>query len=300
MGKYSCEKCAKSFSQKSHYDKHLTRKNPCEIQTDKIKALIDKAVEEKLIELNKKLISNNTENNITINITEQMDISTMSKLELLEKCKELGITKCSSKNKSQLIELIHSKQLTPDISNIWVEPPVKNNEIIIPISELPVSDCKIINYIDLCCGIGGFRVALESFQKKNTNIKFNCVLSDTHDLSYQQYDGQYNRGVNFYGLPIEGVTPTTMVRDIVDVDKPALVNIPQMRIDDLNLSSCDLIHLDVEGSEDRVLKGAINTLQKFKPVIILESLNAEGYELIYSLGYGKIFATIGDTVFVAT
>ena len=67
MGKYSCEKCAKTFYQKSHYDKHLTRKNPCEIQTDKIKALIDKAVEENLIELNKKLISNNTENNITPN-----------------------------------------------------------------------------------------------------------------------------------------------------------------------------------------------------------------------------------------
>jgi hypothetical protein len=80
MSKYSCEKCAKTFSQKSHYDKHLTRKNPCEIQTDKIKALIDKAVEEKLIELNKKLILNNTilnntENNITVNMTEQMDIS---------------------------------------------------------------------------------------------------------------------------------------------------------------------------------------------------------------------------------
>jgi Na+-transporting NADH:ubiquinone oxidoreductase subunit NqrC len=106
MGKYSCEKCAKTFSQKSHYDKHLTRKNLCEIQTDKIKALIDKAVEEKMIELNKKLISNNNKSNITINITEQMDTSKMNKLELLEKCKELGITKCSSKNKSQLIELI--------------------------------------------------------------------------------------------------------------------------------------------------------------------------------------------------
>ena len=189
MGKYSCEKCAKTFSQKSHYDKHLTRKNPCEIQTDKIKALIDNAVEEKLIELIKKLISNN----ITINITEQMDISTMSKLELLEKCKELGITKCSSKNKSQLIELIHSKQLTPDISNICVEPPVKNNEIIILISELSVADCKIINYIDLCCGIGGFRVALESFQKKNTNIKFNCVLSaDIKDDAIKTYNLNFN------------------------------------------------------------------------------------------------------------
>ena len=108
MGKYSCEKCGKSFSQKSHFDKHISRKNTCEIQIDMIKALIDKAVEEKLIELNKKLISNNTENNITINITEQMDISKMSKLELLEKCKELGITKFSSKNKGELICLINA------------------------------------------------------------------------------------------------------------------------------------------------------------------------------------------------
>jgi len=78
------------FSQKSHYDKHLSRKNPCEIQIDKIKALIDKAVDIKLNELNK--------NNIIFNLTEQMNtvkmnIIKMSKLELLEKCKELGITK---------------------------------------------------------------------------------------------------------------------------------------------------------------------------------------------------------------
>ena len=83
MGKYSCEKCAKSFSQKSHYDKHISRKNPCEIQTDKIKALIDKAVDEKLNELNIKLKLNNTESNITINITKQMDILKMSKIDLL-------------------------------------------------------------------------------------------------------------------------------------------------------------------------------------------------------------------------
>jgi len=112
MGKYSCEKCAKTFHQKSHYDKHISRKNLCEIQPDKINALIDKAVDEKFIELNKKLICNNTESNITINITKQMDISKMNKIELLDKCKELGITKCSSKNKSQLIELINSKNKT--------------------------------------------------------------------------------------------------------------------------------------------------------------------------------------------
>ena len=37
-----------------------------------------------------------------------MDTSKMSKNELLGMCKELGITKCSSKNKSQLIQLIQT------------------------------------------------------------------------------------------------------------------------------------------------------------------------------------------------
>ena len=156
MGKYSCEKCAKTFSQKSHYDKHLTRKNPCEIQTDKIKALIEKAVEEKLIELNKKLISNNTENNITINITEQMDISKMSKLELLEKCKELGIKKCSSKNKGELIDLINSKTHTKKNVETIIEDDgeIVNSTIVMP----PAEDSPTTNVISLFSGMGGMDV----------------------------------------------------------------------------------------------------------------------------------------------
>ena len=78
----------------------------------------------------------------------------MSKLELLEKCKELGITKCNSKNKSQLIELINSKQ---QISNCELK-----------------TDMEETNYpykfIDLFCGIGGFHQALN-------NINYECVFS---------------------------------------------------------------------------------------------------------------------------
>jgi DNA adenine methylase len=70
MVKYSCEQCGKFFSQKSHYDSHNRRKTPCENNADKIKALVDKAVEEKIKELNnKKLIIDNKEvNNNTINM----------------------------------------------------------------------------------------------------------------------------------------------------------------------------------------------------------------------------------------
>jgi DNA (cytosine-5)-methyltransferase 1 len=107
-----------------------------------------------------------------------MDYSKMSKLELLEKCTQLGITKCNSKNKSQLIELVLSKN---GVSNTEID------------DVLPLTECKIINYIDLCCGIGGFRVALENFQKKNGNITFNCVLSaDIKDDAIRTYNLNFN------------------------------------------------------------------------------------------------------------
>jgi len=52
MGKYSCEKCGKEFSQKSHYASHMNKKNPCIVES-KIKEMIDTAVKEKLIEIKK-------------------------------------------------------------------------------------------------------------------------------------------------------------------------------------------------------------------------------------------------------
>lgn len=71
MVKYSCERCGKGFSQKSHYDSHNIRETPCENNADKIKAIVDKTVEEKLKELNnKKLIVENEEVNVN---TEVMD-----------------------------------------------------------------------------------------------------------------------------------------------------------------------------------------------------------------------------------
>jgi DNA adenine methylase len=69
MVKYSCERCGKGFSLKSHYDSHNRRKTPCENNADKIKALVDKAVEEKLKGLNNKiLIVENEEVNVNTNI----------------------------------------------------------------------------------------------------------------------------------------------------------------------------------------------------------------------------------------
>jgi adenine-specific DNA-methyltransferase len=59
MVKYCCERCGKTFSQKSHYVSHHRRKTPCENIADKIKVYVDTVDEEKLQDLNKTLIIGN-------------------------------------------------------------------------------------------------------------------------------------------------------------------------------------------------------------------------------------------------
>ena len=63
---------------------------------------------------NKKIDSNNMSDNISNNITsivKEMDLTNLSKTTLLSKCEELGLTKCKSKNKAELINLINSKNI---------------------------------------------------------------------------------------------------------------------------------------------------------------------------------------------
>ena len=123
----------------------------------------------KLLFYQKKLILNN----ITINITEQM-----SKLELLKMCKDLGITKCSSKNKSQLIELINEK-------NKLVEEIIlsKKTSQYIPIIEV---DTITLNVIDLFCGCGGMSKGL-------TDAGLNVIAGiDIWDKAIESYNKNYH------------------------------------------------------------------------------------------------------------
>ena len=88
------------------------------------------------------------------NIIEQINTSKMSKLELLEKCKEFGIIKYSSKNKSQLIKLINSKQhiLKNDLK-------IKTNTIISCNNEVNIITYKP-TFIEVCAGGGGLSAGL--------------------------------------------------------------------------------------------------------------------------------------------
>lgn len=87
-----------------------------------------------------------------------------------------------------------------------------------------------------------------------TNIfKYNLGLSDSEkniEIKYEK-SKENNHGS---GYGVEVVTG----------------GIKTITIDSCNLEACDLIQLDVEGMELEVLKGAYNSISKFKPTICLE------------------------------
>ena len=76
--------------------------------------------------------------------------------------------------------------------------------------------------------------------------------------------------------------------------------IPQYRIDDLNLKHLDFLQLDVEGYELKALEGAVNTIDKHSPVIMLESYEhgADPRPFVEELGYHRIVNGEYDQVFV--
>jgi hypothetical protein len=114
--------------------------------------------------------------NITNNITEEMDMSKMSKYELLAKCKEMGIVRCISKNKSELINLINSKMVNP----------ITENDVDNSIRH--IDDTSNINVISLFSGMGGMDVGFS----EQVIVHSESILSSEYIDSDYTIDGFVN------------------------------------------------------------------------------------------------------------
>ena len=140
-----------------------------------------------------------------------MDLTKLSKQELLTKCEEHGITKCKSKTKSELINLINSKfVINNSNSNSNIEL-INNVELIIKdhadklvntndnYDNLEVNECenkiislsninKILKVGTLFSGIGAFEHALNRLNI-NHKIIFACDIDKYVKQSYfENYD----------------------------------------------------------------------------------------------------------------
>ena len=190
MPNYTCERCLKEFSQKSHYNKHQNKKRPCQDNKGKIEEVVENIIS------NKKLISNNPEKIMTNTMSSPpliSDISKMSKSDLLEKCKELGITKCKSKNKTKLKELVLLSEN-------------KESHSVLPINKIAKS--KSLNGIDLFCGCGGMSKGLtdaginiidgidiwdKAVESYNKNYEHKAYCEDLTKFPPEKYDELYNK-----------------------------------------------------------------------------------------------------------
>lgn len=133
-------------------------------------------------------------------------------------------------------------------------------------------------------------------------INFKCLalntISTDNILLYQGVLGCFNKAV-----AVENNEKTNCGTGSVTVQG----NIPQFTIDSLHLDTVDCIHLDVEGYELFAIMGALNTIERCSPAIVLEWLdhgNKFGISqqtilnVLSSLGYNKMKKVASDMIFI--
>lgn len=113
-------------------------------------------------------------------------------------------------------------------------------------------------------------------------IKFNCALGETNGPVTIQRHNMGNVG-------------THSIKHI-DQNETEYILIQMLTIDSLNLEHCDCIQLDVEGYELPCIMGALNTINRFKPVIIVEKYDDKDF--MDSLGYKYYMTSHSDHIFI--
>ncbi len=92
----------------------------------------------------------------------------------------------------------------------------------------------------------------------------------------------------------------------VDIDSLGKGTIPMHRLDDLNIPPLDYIKIDCEGYELNVLKGAEQTIKKYKPIIVIEQKfhkdvghvdDGEAVTLLRSFGARQLDKVRNDLIF---
>jgi len=151
MSKYTCPKCLKSFSQKSHFDAHNKRKTSC--HNERIDELIDSIVEKKV---KQKLTE--------VLLTDQLPI------------KDIG-----SRDEDKPVSLSDTNVLYTEKNDD------KNGETSCRESR------KVLTYIDLFAGIGGFRVGIQNYEKNHPEYKFKCIKSaDIKSMALKTYNHNFS------------------------------------------------------------------------------------------------------------
>ena len=130
-------------------------------------------------------------------------------------------------------------------------------------------------------GAEGFVYAFEPQRLLFQTLCANLALNSIQNVDCRQLGAGYSQRIikvplldptkenNFGGLNIEGHS---------EGEKVAIC-----RLDDIGLTRCAFIKIDVEGMEPEVLQGAMNTIVECRPVLYLELEQDENIEFLQVL-----------------
>ena len=155
------------------------------------------------------------------------------------------------------------------------------------------------NCIDVGSHEGEFMDLFLKFAPKGQHIGFE-PLPDY----YQQLIQKYPVNCSFHSIALSNKKGTTTFNYVISNpaysglekrkydkagEKDTTIQVQQDRLDDILPSdlSIDFIKIDVEGGELQVLQGAVQTLTKWKPILIFE----------HGLGAADVYGTTPEMVF---
>jgi FkbM family methyltransferase len=102
------------------------------------------------------------------------------------------------------------------------------------------------------------------------------------------------------GVPVHGLATVESANSMPGL-QTTRVEVKRRRLDDLGLTDIGFIKIDVEGHELAVLKGAEQTLRRYKPALLVEADTrqrpdavASVVAFLESLGYGGRFLSRGE------
>lgn len=134
-----------------------------------------------------------------------------------------------------------------------------------------VGDSALWWWIKFGSKVISFEPLKKTFYILSENVKLNSADIEVHNVALGN------------DSPIYGDSKGTMFS--INGDR----SLETVRLVNLTLERVDLIKIDVEGFEVDVLNGALDTIRKFKPKIIMEihstRLRGECHEILSGLGY---------------
>lgn len=130
-------------------------------------------------------------------------------------------------------------------------------------------------------------------------LNFHCLVNNCQSVNIFKFNaalGETNKLVHVYNGN-EGNVGCHTVSDDGNRYPIKTSFIPTFTIDQLALDHCDLIQLDCEGYEPNVILGAMDTIERFRPVISLETTNGETEAMLSQFGYSHKLSVGSDKIF---